>query len=153
MAQTTAQRKRRQRARDRLRLGDAEYKIIEREKINNKFGLVAGLLADFHVFEPANGTWTDLTESAGGTWPVARYRHGMTTAGGLIYLFGGFGGRGFARETECGIQRQASRRKRGCLEGVTETETETEKRIVRISEGLVSCCFEIVCIFDGKSRA
>ncbi len=32
MAQTTAQRKKRQRARDRLRLRDAEYKRIERDK-------------------------------------------------------------------------------------------------------------------------
>ena len=33
MAQTAAQRKRRQRARDRARLGDAEYKRIKREKM------------------------------------------------------------------------------------------------------------------------
>ena len=33
MAQTAAQRKRRQRARDRARLGDAEYKRIEAEKM------------------------------------------------------------------------------------------------------------------------
>jgi hypothetical protein len=61
---------------------------------------VAGLLGDLHVYEPANGTWTDLTETAGGTWPIARFHHGLTSAGGLIYLFGGSGGQGFTREIE-----------------------------------------------------
>ncbi len=50
---------------------------------------MAGLLGDFHVYDPANGTWTDLTDSAGGSRPTARYRLGMTNAGDLIYVFGG----------------------------------------------------------------
>jgi hypothetical protein len=50
---------------------------------------VAGLLGDLHVYDPANGFWMDLTESASGPRPVARYRHGVTNAGDMIYVFGG----------------------------------------------------------------
>ena len=48
-------------------------------------------LADLHVYEPTNRTWTDLSDSMSGSVPAARYRQGFEAAGGQLYLFAGFG--------------------------------------------------------------
>jgi hypothetical protein len=52
--------------------------------------LETGYLADFHVYDPTTRNWTDLSGSASGSWPSARFLHGVAASGGRIYVFGGF---------------------------------------------------------------
>ena len=47
------------------------------------------LLSDLHSFNPALKVWTDLSDSASGTPPTARFRHGFTSAGGKVFVHGG----------------------------------------------------------------
>ena len=52
--------------------------------------VVAGFNNDFHVYNPASMTWFDLSSHNFGTPPIARYDHGFTSAGGLLYVHGGY---------------------------------------------------------------
>jgi N-acetylneuraminic acid mutarotase len=54
-------------------------------------GVVAVLSNDFHVYNPATMTWFDLSSHALGTPPTARFQHGFTSAGGKLYVHGGYG--------------------------------------------------------------
>ncbi len=56
-----------------------------------KHGFWTDLLADLHVYEPTNRTWTDLSDSMSGSIPSRRFRQGFAAAGGQLYLFGGIG--------------------------------------------------------------
>ena len=47
------------------------------------------MLNDLQVYDPALNGWTDLSDAAEGNPPAARYQHGFTSAGGLLYVFGG----------------------------------------------------------------
>ncbi len=49
-----------------------------------------GLLNDLHSLDPANMTWTKLS-AARGSPPAARAGHGFTSAGGKLYVHGGYG--------------------------------------------------------------
>jgi hypothetical protein len=46
------------------------------------------------VFDPAAGTWTDLSAALSGTPPSPRRGHGFTSAGGKLYVHGGWDGSG-----------------------------------------------------------
>ena len=52
------------------------------------------LLQDLHVYDPAAMAWTDLSATASGTPPSARMYHGFTSAGGKLYVHGGYDGSG-----------------------------------------------------------
>ena len=52
------------------------------------------LLQDLHVYDPATMAWTDLSAAASGTPPSARMYHGFTSAGGKLYVHGGYDGSG-----------------------------------------------------------
>ena len=54
----------------------------------------AGPLGDLHAFDPAAMAWTDLSAAASGTPPSPRDFHGLASAGGLLYVFGGWDGAG-----------------------------------------------------------
>ncbi len=58
--------------------------------------LSAGPLDDLHSFDPATMTWTLLSAADfADSHPSARYSHGFTSAGGRLYVHGGYGnGRG-----------------------------------------------------------
>jgi hypothetical protein len=45
---------------------------------------------DLHVYDPETMTWTDLSVPAFGTPPSARISLGYTSAGGKLYVHGGF---------------------------------------------------------------
>ncbi len=45
---------------------------------------------DLHAFDPATMTWTLLSAADDAGRPSARYAHGFTSAGGLLYVHGGF---------------------------------------------------------------
>jgi len=45
---------------------------------------------DLHVFDPATMAWTDLSAATSGTPPSARGGHGFTSAGGKLYVHGGY---------------------------------------------------------------
>ena len=47
-------------------------------------------LGDLHVYDPAAMAWTNLSAAASGTPPSPRAYHGFTSAGGLLYVHGGF---------------------------------------------------------------
>ena len=51
----------------------------------------AGLLGDLHSFDPATMTWTLLSAADDAPRPSARWFHGFTSAGGLLYVHGGRG--------------------------------------------------------------
>ena len=53
--------------------------------------VAAGLNNDFRVYNPASMTWFDLSDHALGTPPTARSYHGFTSAGGKLYVHGGWG--------------------------------------------------------------
>ncbi len=53
--------------------------------------VVAGLLNDFHVYDPANIRWTDLSAAASGSPPSPRDGHGFALLGGKLYVHGGYG--------------------------------------------------------------
>ena len=48
------------------------------------------VLGDLHVYDPAAMAWTDLSAAASGTPPSPRAYHGFKSAGGLLYVHGGF---------------------------------------------------------------
>jgi hypothetical protein len=52
----------------------------------------AEFFQDLHVYNPAAMAWTDLSTAASGTPPPARGFHGFTSAGGKLYVHGGFDG-------------------------------------------------------------
>ncbi len=54
----------------------------------------AGLLDDLLVFDPASGTWTDLTGGNSGSSPSPRGGHGFASDGNLLYEHGGWNGTG-----------------------------------------------------------
>ena len=51
-------------------------------------------LGDLHAYDPAAMAWTDLSAAASGTPPSPRDFHGLASAGGLLYVFGGWDGAG-----------------------------------------------------------
>ncbi len=51
----------------------------------------AGLINDLHVYDSVNIRWTELTDAVFGTLPDPRDGHGFTTAGGKLYVHGGYG--------------------------------------------------------------
>jgi hypothetical protein len=53
----------------------------------------AGYLDDLYSFDPVTMTWT-LLSTAKTNRPPARYCHGFTSAGGRLYLHGGYNGSG-----------------------------------------------------------
>ncbi len=50
-----------------------------------------GAVNDLHSFDPFAKVWTDLSNGVPGTPPAARYSHGFTSAGGIVYVHGGKG--------------------------------------------------------------
>ena len=52
--------------------------------------VAAGSNNDFRVYNPASMTWFDLSGHALGTPPTARFGHGFTSAGGKLYVHGGY---------------------------------------------------------------
>ena len=44
------------------------------------------------MYDPAAGAWTDLSAALSGTPPSSRGYHGFTSAGGKLYVHGGYGG-------------------------------------------------------------
>jgi hypothetical protein len=46
------------------------------------------------VYDPAAGAWTDLSAALSGTPPSPRSFHGFTSAGGKLYVHGGYGDSG-----------------------------------------------------------
>jgi hypothetical protein len=46
------------------------------------------------VYDPAAGAWTDLSAALSGTPPSPRGNHGFTSAGGKLYVHGGWGDSG-----------------------------------------------------------
>ncbi len=60
----------------------------------------AGLLGDLHVFDPATMTWTRLSAADDAGRPSPRDYHGFTSAGGLLYVHGGWGINGTGDEGE-----------------------------------------------------
>jgi fermentation-respiration switch protein FrsA (DUF1100 family) len=55
------------------------------------------------VYDPAAGAWTGLSVALSGTPPSPRRLHGFTSAGGKLYVHGGYGdsGEGGAGRAEC----------------------------------------------------
>jgi hypothetical protein len=51
----------------------------------------ADYLDDLHAFDPATMTWTLLSAALDGPRPSARDSHGFTSAGGKLYVHGGWG--------------------------------------------------------------
>ncbi len=50
----------------------------------------AGELDDLHAFDPATMTWTLPSAADDAGRPSARAWHGFSSAGGLLYVHGGF---------------------------------------------------------------
>jgi hypothetical protein len=48
------------------------------------------VLDDLHSFDPINMTWTLLSAAEDGARPSARRSHGFTSAGGKLYVHGGY---------------------------------------------------------------
>ncbi len=54
--------------------------------------LLAGFFDDLHSFDLVNVTWKLLSPAAGSAQPPsARGGHGFTSAGGKLYVHGGYG--------------------------------------------------------------
>ena len=53
-------------------------------------------LNDLHSFDPATMTWTLLSPANDAGRPSARANHGFTSAGGRLYVHGGYGDAGEA---------------------------------------------------------
>ncbi len=51
---------------------------------------VAGDLGDLHSYDIAAHKWTDLSNISNGVSPSPRWGHGFATAGGRLYLHGGW---------------------------------------------------------------
>jgi hypothetical protein len=47
---------------------------------------------DLHSFDPVDMTWTLLSAAEDSTRPSARAKHGFASAGGRLYVHGGFAG-------------------------------------------------------------
>ena len=45
---------------------------------------------DLHAYDPANRTWTNLSDPLSGQPPSPRESHGLIAAGGRLYVMGGF---------------------------------------------------------------
>jgi hypothetical protein len=58
----------------------------------------AGALNDLHVYDPAAEAWTDLNCTLSGAPPSPRMGHGFTSAGGKLYVHGGWDGFGDSGE-------------------------------------------------------
>ncbi len=52
----------------------------------------AEILDDLYSFDPATMTWTQLSPAHDAPRPSARYDHGFTSAGGRLYVHGGYDG-------------------------------------------------------------
>jgi hypothetical protein len=66
-----------------------------------------GYLDDMYSFDPATVTWTLLSTVDDAYRPSARDGHGLTSAGGRLYLHGGSGdGAGVGRALGVGSQRR-----------------------------------------------
>ncbi len=63
---------------------------------------VAGRNNDLHAYDPASMTWYDLSSSTTGSTPSARYYHGFTSAGGKLYVHGGYADSGKAGACKAG---------------------------------------------------
>ncbi len=50
----------------------------------------AGYVNDLLSFDPATWTWTDVSSSAVGISPTGRLGAGFLSAGGFLYVFGGY---------------------------------------------------------------
>ena len=50
----------------------------------------AGDLDDLHAFDPATMNWTLLSAALDAPRPLARVGHGFTSAGGKLYVHGGY---------------------------------------------------------------
>ncbi len=53
-----------------------------------------GFFQDLHVYDPDTMAWTDLSATASGTTPSARWGHGFALARGKLYVHGGNGDSG-----------------------------------------------------------
>ncbi len=57
-------------------------------------GLAEGLFDDLHSFDPATMVWTPLfankSTAKDSGWPAARAWHGFASAGGMLYVHGGY---------------------------------------------------------------
>ena len=51
-------------------------------------------LGDLHAFDPATMTWTSLSDADDARRPLPRDWHGFTSAGGRLYVHGGWDGYG-----------------------------------------------------------
>jgi hypothetical protein len=49
------------------------------------------LADDLYSFDPATMAWTLLSAADDARRPSARVKHGFTSAGGLLYVHGGYG--------------------------------------------------------------
>jgi hypothetical protein len=49
------------------------------------------LIDDLYSFDPATMTWTQLSPAHDAPRPSARFEHGFTSAGGRLYVHGGYG--------------------------------------------------------------
>ena len=49
------------------------------------------LLSDLYAFDPIAVAWMDLSDAGSGIPPTARDSHGFTSAGGELYVHGGYG--------------------------------------------------------------
>jgi hypothetical protein len=47
---------------------------------------------DLHVYDPSSKSWNDLSASSSGTPPSSRIDFGFTSAGGKLYVHGGWSG-------------------------------------------------------------
>jgi hypothetical protein len=56
----------------------------------NSLFLLAGELSDLFSFDPATMAWTLLSAADDARRPSARDNHGFTSAGGLLYVHGGW---------------------------------------------------------------
>ena len=77
------------------------------------------LLQDLLVYDPAAMAWTDLSAAASGTPPSAREGHGFTSAGGKLYVHGGFGGSGECQERQRDRERGRMRARERESHGIT----------------------------------
>ncbi len=75
------------------------------------------LLDDLHEFDPATMTWTLLSAANDTGCPSARYDHGFTSAGGRLYVHGGYGINGWGDEGEPGEADEPPMTRRRCSIG------------------------------------
>ena len=51
-------------------------------------------MEDFFEFDPAGMLWRDLSGQVQGVAPMSRAAHGVASANGKVFIFGGYGGSG-----------------------------------------------------------